>query len=195
MTERLFFDTDCLSAFLWVRRQGLLPRLYPDGVVIPRPVYRELSRPGAPHLRQRLDALLAQHLVSVQDIAIDSEAYATYYQLTEAPAPGHKVIGSGEAASIALAREQGGIVASNNLKDIQACISQFRLRHVTTGDILTDAYRRGILTLAEGNTIWAAMLAKRRRLGAVSFSAYLDCRQISSCFESGIPSSPFPSLS
>ncbi len=176
MTDLLFFDTDCLSAFLWVRREGLLPRLYPGGVIIPRPVYRELSRPGAPHLRQRLDALLTQHLVSIQDIAIDSEAYATYYQLTEAPAPGHKIIGSGEAASIALAREQGGIVASNNLKDIQTYIAKYRLKHTTTGAILADAYRRSELTLEEGDAIWAAMLAKRRRLGAPSFHEFLRLR-------------------
>ena len=102
--------------------------------------------------------------------------YATYYQLTEAPAPGHKIIGSGEAASIALAREQGGIVASNNLKDIQTYIAKYRLKHTTTGAILADAYRRSELTLEEGDAIWAAMLAKRRRLGAPSFHEFLRLR-------------------
>ena len=27
LTEPLFFDTDCLSAFLWVNNQSLLPRI------------------------------------------------------------------------------------------------------------------------------------------------------------------------
>ncbi|MBD5448882.1 MAG: hypothetical protein HDR28_01730 [Lachnospiraceae bacterium] len=45
---------------------------------------------------------------------------------------------------------------------------------MTTGDILTEAYHKGLITESEGNTIWAQMLAKRRRLGAGSFTDYLD---------------------
>lgn len=117
--------------------------------------------------------LLVQNLVAIQNLDIDSEEYGTYYQLTEAPAKGHKVIGNGEAASISLAKKYGGIVASNNLRDIQTYISEFGLKHTTTGDILVDAYNKGLITENEGNTIWANMLAKRRRLGAASFTEYL----------------------
>ena len=97
----------------------------------------------------------------------------SYYQLTERPEKGHKVIGSGEAASISLAKQHGGIVASNNLRDIQSYISEYNLKHMTTGDILIDAYNRKFITEDEGNIIWANMLAKRRKLGAVSFTDYL----------------------
>lgn len=173
MTDTLFFDTDCLSAFLWVRNESILPQLYPGKVVIPQPVYTELCRPGTPHLRSRIDELLAGKLVSIQDIDITSEEYGTYYQLTEAPVKGHKVIGKGEAASIALAKKYGGIVASNNLRDIRTYISEFGLKHTTTGTILADAYKRGFITESDGNAIWANMLAKRRQLGAVSFTEYL----------------------
>lgn len=173
MTDLLFFDTDCLSAFLWVRNECLLAQLYPGKVVIPKPVYTELCRPNTTHLKKRVDVLLGQKLVLIQDIDIDSEEYGTYYQLTEAPAKGHKIIGNGEAASISLARRYGGIVASNNLRDIQVYITEFGLRHTTTSDILVDAYNRGIITEAEGNGIWSGMLAKRRRLGAASFTEYL----------------------
>ena len=173
MTDSLFFDTDCLSAFLWVRNESLLPQLYPGKIIIPGPVYTELCRPNIPHLKARVDMLLSQNLVSIQNLDIDSEEYSTYYQLTEAPAKGHKVIGNGEAASISLAKRYGGIVASNNLRDIQTYISEFGLKHTTTGDILVDAYNRGLITENEGNAIWANMLAKRRRLGAASFTEYL----------------------
>lgn len=173
MTDPLFFDTDCLSAFLWVRNESLLPQLYPGKIIIPRPVYTELCRPNISHLKARVDMLLAQDLVSIQNLDIDSEEYGTYYQLTEAPIKGHKVIGNGEAASISLAKRYGGIVASNNLRDIQTYISEFGLKHTTTGDILVDAYNRGLITENEGNAIWVNMLAKRRRLGAASFAEYL----------------------
>ncbi len=29
MTSQLFFDTDCLSAFLWVKEENILFKLYP----------------------------------------------------------------------------------------------------------------------------------------------------------------------
>ena len=173
MTDSLFFDTDCLSAFLWVRNESLLPQLYPGKIIIPRPVYTELCRPNISHLKDRVDMLLVQNLVTIQNLDIDSEEYGTYYQLTEAPAKGHKVIGKGETASISLAKKYGGIVASNNLRDIQTYISEFGLKHTTTGDILVDAYNKGLITENEGNAIWANMLAKRRRLGAASFTEYL----------------------
>lgn len=176
MTDSLFFDTDCISAFLWVRNESLLPKLYPGKIVIPRPVYTELCRPTMPHLKQRIDALLAQNLISIRDIEIDSDEYSTYYQLTEAPAKGHKIIGNGEAASIALAKKYNGIVASNNLRDIKVYISEFGLNHTTTSDILVDAYNKGLITEDEANAIWSGMLSKRRKLGASSFTEYLKSK-------------------
>lgn len=174
MTDALFFDTDCLSAFLWVNNESLLPRLYPGKIVIPRPVYAELCRPSISHLKARVDQLIAQNLVMIQDISIDSEEYQIYYQLTEAPTAGHAIIGNGEAASISLAKQYGGIVASNNLRDVAIYVTEYNLQHTTTGKILVDAYHRGMITESEGNNIWAKMLAKRRRLGAATFSEYLN---------------------
>lgn len=177
LTDTLFFDTDCLCAFLWVGNESLLPRLYPGKTIIPRPVYTEICKPTIPHLKARIDTLLNQNLVTIQEISIDSEEYEIYYQLTEAPKENHKIIGNGEAASISLAKKYGGIVASNNLSDIQDYISEYHLQHTTTADILVDAYNQNIITESQGNTIWANMLAKRRRLGAPTFTDYLKSKQ------------------
>jgi len=176
LTEALFFDTDCLSAFLWVGNESLLPQLYPGKIVIPKPVYTELDRPSIPHLKARVDALVAANLVTIQEITVGSEEYKTYYQLTEEPAQGHKIIGLGEAASIALAKQYGGIVASNNFRDISTYIEEFSLKYTTTADILVDAYERGFITESQGNTIWSNMLSKRRRIGGASFSDYLKSK-------------------
>ena len=46
MTEPLFFDTDCISAFLWVDNESILSKLFPGRIVIPKEVYDELSHPG-----------------------------------------------------------------------------------------------------------------------------------------------------
>jgi len=45
-TKSIFFDTDCLSAFLWVKEESLVVQFYPGRVVLPLEVYRELSNPS-----------------------------------------------------------------------------------------------------------------------------------------------------
>jgi predicted nucleic acid-binding protein len=177
LTDPLFFDTDCLSAFLWVRSEHLLAKLYSGRIAIPRQVYNELSAPGIEHLKKRLDLLIGNGDASVLPIMTDTPAYDLYIKLTSAPDAGHSIIGKGEAAAIALAAVSGGIcgiVASNNLKDVAAYASEMGLRLITTGDILIAAYREGLITEDDGNSLWSAMLAKRRKIGAASFSDYLN---------------------
>jgi predicted nucleic acid-binding protein len=178
MTDSLFFDSDCISAFLWVNEQNLLYLLYPGKVVIPKPVYDELSYPTTPHLKQRIDYLINNGQVSLEVINVGSETYTLYQKLTTSPYEGHKVLGSGEAAAIALAKTCNGIVASNNLKDISSYISEFGLKYITTGDILIEALNKGFITKDEGNTIWAEMLSKRRKIGASSFSEYIRLKSV-----------------
>lgn len=173
MTEPLFFDTDCLSAFLWINNQSLLAQLYPGRVIIPAQVYAELSIPSVPHLKQRIDVMISSGDARIETIQADTEEYRLYRKLVSKPDPGHVIIGSGEAAAIALAKEQGGILASNNLRDISVYMSEFSLQHMTTGDILKEALDRGLITESIGNQLWQNMLQKRRRLGYHSFSEYL----------------------
>lgn len=52
------YNSDCISAFLWVNEQNLLALLYPGIVVIPKPAYDELSYPTTPHLKRRIDYLI-----------------------------------------------------------------------------------------------------------------------------------------
>lgn len=174
MTDSLFFDSDCISAFLWVGNENLLSQLYPDRIVIPKPVYDELSYPGIAHLKRRLDTLVVAGQARIEMIYTDTETYSLYYKFISSPDAGHVIIGKGEAASIAMAKSMNGIVASNNLKDISSYIQEFDLKHVTTGDILIQALKEGCITEVQGNTIWTSMLDKRRKLGAASFTDYLQ---------------------
>ncbi|GBF32097.1 hypothetical protein DCCM_0288 [Desulfocucumis palustris] len=68
-------------------------------------------------------------------------------------------------------------MASNNLKDISSYISEFELKHITTGDILIEALEKGFITEDDGNIIWASMLAKRRKLGVLSFPEYINLKK------------------
>lgn len=172
MTESpLYFDTDCLSAFLWVRNESILTQLYPGRVIIPKQVYDELA--SVPHLQARIDTLLRQNKIELLEIKVGTPAAELYAELTGSPRPDHIIIGRGEAASLALSKTFNGIVASNNLLDITQYIEEYDLQHKTTGDILVEALDAGIISEPEGNTLWTNMLRKRRQLGAPSFTEFL----------------------
>lgn len=91
MTEFIFFDTDCLSSFLWVNQQNLLTLLYPGKIVIPKPVYDELSYPTITHLKQGMDYLINNNQASLITIAVDSGEYNLFLNLTTSRAVGQKV--------------------------------------------------------------------------------------------------------
>lgn len=103
--------------------------------------------------------------------------YELYRKLTSHPDPGHKIIGHGEAASISLAQEKQGILASNNLRDISVYVTEYGLSHLTTGDIMKMAFDAGYINESQGNTIWDNMIARKRKLGYASFSDYLAAHQ------------------
>ena len=176
MIEPLFFDTDCISAFLWVDKENILAKMYPGRIVIPKQVYDELSHPGLNHLKalkSQVDKLIASGDAKIEEINTGTDEYTLYSKLTLTPDPGHSYIGKGEAAAISLAKEKGGILASNNLRDINIYVQEFKLSHMTTGDIMKKALEIGLITESQGNTIWSNMLSKRRKLGYPSFSDFL----------------------
>ena len=174
MTDFIYFDTDCLSAFLWVKAECLISSLYSGKMVIPQPVYNELSNPGTPQLKIRADALINNNDAVIQPILTDTVEYKLYNKLTSNPDEGHVIIGKGEASALALASVTKGTVASNNLKDVAVYVSELCLRHITTGDILIEAFKKSLITENDGNVIWSAMLRKLRRIGATSFTDYLS---------------------
>ena len=172
MTNELYFDTDCISAFLWINNTNILHELYGGKMVLPEPVYQELSNPCIPHLKQQADQLVNAKDVSIKTIDLGTEEYKIYNDLING-ADGRIIIGKGEASGIALAKTYNGILASNNYKDIKTYIDEYNLRHIDTGHILKEALDKGIITELDGNNIWSQMLSKRRMLPARSFTEYL----------------------
>lgn len=175
MTDDYFFDTDCLSAFLWVRGESILSRLYSGRIILPTQVYNELKK--VPHLLERVDAMKDKGDLTVESMEVDSTEYQDYLQMTEKPEKGMRIIGKGEAAGIAMVKGRGGTLASNNLKDVSSYVTKYGLKHTTTGVILIEAMNSGIITEAEGNDIWAKMIQKRRNLPSATFTDYIKGRQ------------------
>lgn len=81
MTKDLFFDTDCLSAFLWLGETNILHKLYGGKIIVPEPVYSELSNPSIPHIKKRTDAMIDNKDISVKTINTDTEEYELYTEL------------------------------------------------------------------------------------------------------------------
>lgn len=176
MIKELFFDTDCISSFLWVKQENLLLQLYPGRIILPYEIFIELSNPSIPHIKRKITALCSNCDVSTMKIMMRTEEYKLFYEIAISPPKGEVVIGKGEAAALALAKVHNGIVVSNNMKDIKRYIEKLKLNHITTGDILVEAMNKELIDENIGNQIWANMLSKQRLLPTATFSDYLKLR-------------------
>ena len=177
MTDRLFFDTDCFSSFLWVHGESVLLELFRDRIILPQQVLEELCNPSIPHIRDKVISLMHKGDIATQQILTNTEEYELYYKMAISPPKGELRIGRGEAAALALAKAHAGIIASNNMRDIDKYIKRFQLKHITTGEILVSALEAGLINEENGNQIWSKMISKRRLLPASSFSDYLKIRK------------------
>ncbi|SDB27409.1 hypothetical protein [Eubacterium oxidoreducens] len=180
MTDNtLFFDTDCISAFLWINDTSIITSLYKHRIAISKQVYNELSqgKGQASVLKERIDIMIKQGDALLIDMEVDSEEYSLYMELAINPPDGEPIIGKGEASCIAFAKEYNGILASNNFKDTLKYIKKYGLKYTTTADIMVEAYSKKLITKEDAENMWQSMLAKRRRLGDVTFKHYLSTHQ------------------
>lgn len=170
MTNELFVDTDCISSFLWVRKINIIQELYGGRIIIPDPVYQELSYPTVRFMKIKVDNLISNKDAKVKTIDYGTEEYRLYNSMIKSK--GRKIIGKGEASAIALAKVYGGILVSNNYKDIKEYIEEYNLKHLDTGQILLEALSKNIITEEEGNEIWSKMLSKGIYLPNKTFTEY-----------------------
>jgi len=173
MTKKLFFDTDCLSSFLWVNQERLLLRLYPGRIVVPNEVASELSNPCISHIKKRLSHLYSLGQFEKKQLMHGSEESRLFFDMVTNPERNVVPIGKGEAAALALAKVYEGVVASNNIRDILYYVEKWNLAYITTAEILIEAKKMGLIDEYDGNTIWENMLAKKRSLPADTFSEYI----------------------
>jgi len=85
MIEQIFFDTDCISSFLWVDRTDILLNLYGTQIILPEQVLDELSNPSVRHLTTKVNQLLSQNQIGTEKILVGTEESKLYYMLTRNP--------------------------------------------------------------------------------------------------------------
>lgn len=176
MTKIIFFDSDCISSFLWTKREDLLYKCFGKNMIIPIQVYSELSRVS--FLKKGVDSLINDNYLEIKEL---SEAQLVeYLNLTDVDRQTNfPLIGHGEAAAIILAKDNNGILASNNLRDIKFYIKTFNLKYLMTQDIIDLCVERNFLSLDEANLLWLEMIRKKRKLPTSSYYEYLETKKIS----------------
>ena len=169
----VFYDSDCLTCFLAVKECGILQQLF-SKVIVPLVVKEEILHRGTPqYIKDNFNELLLLDFVEIREMGIMSKEYDFYDELKK-EYPG---IGDGEAAVIALVHENGGVIASNNLRDVRDPIEKFDLNFITTAFILAMAYENQIKSREELDEIWQYMLkcGRKRSLPKInSFTQYYD---------------------
>lgn len=171
MIESLFLDTDCLSTFLVVGQENLILQLYAGRIGIPQQVYAELKK--VHFMKNKVDTLLESNRIILYQIDASTDSGALYLKMITNPDNGYKIIGSGEASAIVLAKQYKGILGSNNMRDILPYIRLFDLKHRTSAEIMVEAFEQHLISEGQGNVIWRDMLQRNRKLPADTFSEFL----------------------
>lgn len=81
LTKDIFIDTDCISAFLWVGNESLLSQLYPNRVVMPKPVYDAIDRPTLAWMKTRIDSMISAGKLTVVELTSGTDEFDLYYKL------------------------------------------------------------------------------------------------------------------
>ena len=175
MTKQVVWDADCFSAFLEVEKiPNVVMLLRGNKLIMPGPVYEEICAARNEGWKETIDQYIRSKIIVIKELYSNEEITKTYYKLRQHPDEGHLEIGSGEAAAIAIAKDTGAVLLSNNLKDIKQYVVEYNLKHATTGTILYDMYRCGGMDKKEIEIIWNEMYSRGIKLPAQTFQEYVD---------------------
>lgn len=180
----IFYDTDCLVSFLVIGEGNLLHKLF-SKIIIPKQLYDELSHPNSPPIiKNELEQYKKDNFIEIKDIKITDKEYYVYKQIKNGVwREDEKCIGKGEAAALALAIQNDGVIASNNLSDIEFYIKDNDLYILTSSIILVQALEKNIISEEGAEDKWSKMLNRKRNLPASSFKHYYssiypeDCKK------------------
>lgn len=170
----VFYDSDCLSCFLAVRECGILQKLFTK-IIVPVVVEHEILDDGTPqHIKDNFNKLVNLEFVEVRQMEVGSSEHELFNDIKR----DYEFMGDGEAAVIALTRENGGVIASNNLRDVKDYVEDYDLNLITTAFILALAYEKCIKTKEELDNIWQDMINNGRKRSLPrnvnSFTQYYD---------------------
>lgn len=174
LNKPVFYDTDCLECFLFVDAGNILEELF-SKIIIPEQVYSEIMAENTPAIVKKNFKNLKNRFVEIKEISFLSQEYTTYNLIKKGLwSKTGKICGSGESAAITLAHLNNGIVASNNLSDVEEYIESLDIELITSSMILSKAVERDIISKENADDLWKGMINKGIKLPKESFSDYFD---------------------
>lgn len=174
LNKPVFYDTDCLECFLFVDAGHILEELF-SKIIIPEQVYSEIMAENTPAIVKKNFKNLKSRFVEIKEISFLSQEYTTYNLIKKGLwSKTGKICGSGESAAITLAHLNNGLVASNNLSDVEEYIESLDIELITSSMILSKAVERDIISKENADDLWKGMINKGIKLPKESFSDYFD---------------------
>ena len=181
MNKPVFYDTDCLESFLVVDAGYILEKLF-SKIIIPEQVYNELMDDNTPPIVKTNFKKLKEGFVEIREIPFTSQEYTTYKSIERGFwSQTGKVCGKGESAAMALAHLNNGIVASNNLSDVEEYIESLDIELITSSMILSKAVKNDIVSDEDANVLWKGMVEEGIDLPRDSFTDYYNELYESDC--------------
>ena len=131
-------------------------------IKLPEQVYIELTKQKTPkNVENNLKKLISEGFIEIIQIEFTTPEYIKYNCISKGYwSKNLKSIGKGESAAIALAIENNGIVASNNLKDIKDICEEFNVPIITASIILSFLYELQLYSKEEINLVWSKIINK-----------------------------------
>lgn len=128
-----------------INEQDILKKLF-SKVIVPEQVYKELNRKKShQNVKNNLKLLINQNFVEIAKIEFATPEYYDYTCMIEGFWTHDEPIGFGEAAAMALAIKHFGIVASNNLSDLDDLTKLDDIPILTFPMILSFCFELNIL--------------------------------------------------
>lgn len=171
----VFYDSDVLICFLEINKHKILKKLF-SKIIIPDKVYDELTRKKShQNVKNNLKLLINEGFVEVEEIEFCTPEYFDYTCMIEGFWTDDKPIGQGEAAAIALALKHFGIVASNNLSDVENLSKLDEIPIITFSMIMSFCFELNLMSKGEINVIWQEVLNNTNQiLPKQSFDEYYE---------------------
>ena len=174
MSKPVFYDADCLECFLLVDAGYILEKLF-SKIIIPEQVYNEITFDNTPSIVKTNFNKLKEGFVEIREMPFASPEYTAYKSIERGFwSKNGQICGPGESAAIALAHLNNGIVASNNLSDVEEYIESLDIELITSSMILTKAVEKEIITENIANSLYGSMMDNGINLPYGTFSGYYD---------------------
>ena len=174
LNKPVFYDTDCLESFLFVDAGHILEKLF-SKIIIPEQVYNELMDNNTPPIVKINFKKLKDGFVEIRELSFMSQEYTTFNLIKKGFwSKTGKCCGDGESAAMALAHLNNGIVASNNLSDVEEYHNSLDIELITSSMILSRAVKKNIISENIANKLWKGMVDEGIALPRNTFTDYYN---------------------